>query len=354
MYLKKICEEISNIANDDTLKSGGSNYSRCKGWVREVYYLDILSQLSEWYFLRKTQALSTPAENTTGTASTTRGSKTVTGSGTSWTSALEDQYMLVLGAFAQRIDTVGSTTSITLESEWENESLSAQSVRIVKDLYKLPRWLDPKRILEIKQMGQRPLEGVTAHDITNRYKVLNAIDEPRYWWPHDRTRTSYTTGTASGTAGTKTLTGASTSWLTSGLEQYDQIKVGSFVYTVDSVDSDTSITLFEDIESTITAGTSYTGVLERYRIRIYPFPKYQKELVITATSEPAPLDDDTDIPSIPDTWQYLLVKGAYVKALKHNQEPGYDQELIEYQQAIKRFRSWNNRDDYRTDTWWKP
>lgn len=352
MHLRKICAEIADMANDDTLRSGGDNYSRCKGWVRQAYYLDILSQLSDWYFLRKTYSLQTPAENTTGTASTTNGSSTVTGSGTSWTSTFDDR-MLVIDAYAQRISSVGSTTSLTLESSWENETVSGKTIQIVKDLYELPRWIDPKRILEIKQMGQGPLTGVTQHDIFNKYTVLNSVDQPKYWWPHDRVRNTYTTGTVEGTAGTKILTGSSTSWLSSDIQQYDQIKVGNEAYTVDTVDGNSQITLFENIESTISTSTTYTAVMDRYRIRVYPFPKEQKELMVIASNEPTPLDDDSDIPSIPDQWQRLLVRGGYVRALKHNQEPGYQQEFAEYQNDIKRFRSWNNRDDYRTDTWWK-
>lgn len=69
------------------------------------------------------------AVSTDGTFSVNNNSTTVTGSGTSWTTALEGEYLLVKGSYLM-ISTVSSTTSLTLSSAYSGDNLSGEAVLI--------------------------------------------------------------------------------------------------------------------------------------------------------------------------------------------------------------------------------
>ena len=351
MYLREIADAVGDKANDTCLKAAGTLYSRAKQFINEAYILDILSLRNDWWFLKRQGTIQTPAEETTGTLTVTNGSTSVTGSGTSFGSD-DVGKMLVVGARAQRIGSVGGATSLTLENAWENETKSSANYKIVKDRYDLPKWLQIKNLREIKEIDQKPLTGVDELEFDRITGNKAATGTPKYFMPLDRVRNNYTTGTLSGTVSTKVLTGSGTSWDTSDIEQHDVIQVGSYAYTVDSVDSATQITVFEDLAETV-SGSSYTAIMDRYRIQLYPFPFELKTLKLTGSQTPTPLNDDSDIPLIPIEWHYLIVKGAYIKALKHNQDPGVQVELAEYTELLRRLVRENARDDYRTDTWWQ-
>jgi hypothetical protein len=213
MDLETICLRISDIANDDTLKIGGTNYGRCKGWVRESYYLDILAQRPDWWFLRKTE----------------------------------------------EVPTVSGTAIVSL-----------------------PTGVDIKTVREIKITGYAPLNGISESDADRLNRDLTVPGRPTTFW------------------------------------QYD-----------------------------------YDITTEKHRLQLYPVPDTVYTLNVRTIATPNVLDDDDDVPSLPSIFQYLLIKGGYVKALKHNQDPNYENEFAEYMMQIKRLLSWNARDEYRTDSWWK-
>jgi hypothetical protein len=210
MDLQTICDEVSYLANDTTLGSSGVNYARTKAWVREVYYLDILSLRSDWWFLKGTATLNTEA-------------------GT--------------------------------------------------NQYALPNGIDIKKIREISYNGGA-LDGKSEHDALNSGLDLNSLGEPKVFWHVFRS-----------------------------------------------------------------SGSDW--------IQLFPTPDAIYELNISHIPTADQLTDDSDVPSLPAEYQYLLVKGAYIKALKHNQDPNLELEMQEYQAALKRLVRDNARDDYKTDSWWK-
>jgi hypothetical protein len=347
MYLKEIADHIGDGINDTTLKSTGTNYSRTKQFINEFYRLNFLP-LREWEFLRREGSISQVAQYTTGTALFTNGSTTVIGTGTTWVSATHvNRYIFVDGERHYKVTAVASTTSLTIESAYEGDT-GTKSYTIAQFRYKLPRWVDyPVRIYgisrtyetttpyKIRQFMTRPSERMTA-----------ATSQPYVAGP--RERTLYTTGTVSGTSGTKTLTGSSTAWLTSGIEQFDEIQIGSVSYTVDSVNSDTSITLFKNIISTIASATTYTAVMDRWTLDFNYYSSEANTLYITAAAIVPPLDDDYDIPFMPDNWHYLLVLGGKLKARQHNNED-VSVELSELSSVIRNLVSINSRSEDRLD-----
>lgn len=201
--------------------------------------------------------------------------------------------------------------------------------------YNLPRWIDsPSRIENIiHPTSYDPLVQSILKDVSGKYD-LTVYSDPAEYVLGPRTRTTYTTGTVSGTSSTKVITGSGTSWNTSNLAQYDYIQVGDYAYTINSVDSDTQITVFQDLEATIAGGTAYTGVLDRWTVSLYPVPNATLAMIIHGKQIVPQLDDDFDIPIIPDNWHWILVKAGIVKALQHNEEDS-SQEAVELERAIR-------------------
>lgn len=200
--------------------------------------------------------------------------------------------------------------------------------------YNLPRWIDnPTRIQNfIRPTDYSKLKQVSLEDVTGMY-TLTVLNTPEKYVIGPRTRSNYTTGTITGTSSAKTLTGSSTAWLSSGIEQFDYIQIGSYAYTVNSVDSNTQITLFEDLNASFSA-TTYTAVLDRWTVDLYPVPNATLNLIIYGRQIIPRLDDDFDIPILPDNWHWILVKAGVVKALQHNQEDS-SYEVQELERSIR-------------------
>lgn len=190
MNLGTICDEISYLVNDTTLSSTGANSARTKAWVREVYFLDIFTLRTDWWFLKVNSTFNT-----------------------------------VIGT----------------------------------DVYSLP--IATPNIKQIRKVQ------VDDEDI--------------------------------------------------GFSHYDR-----------------------------SSGTD--------RIKLSDMPDSVQTVTVTGIDVPASLTANADEPTLPEEWHYLLVKGGVVKALKHNQDPNLEVELAEYQAALKRLTAQNNRNDYETDSWWKP
>lgn len=68
---------------------------------------------------------------TTGTATATNGSSTITGSGTTWTSAMVGRYIKITD-YWYKITAVGSTTSLTIQGEFGEDTVSGASYTIAE------------------------------------------------------------------------------------------------------------------------------------------------------------------------------------------------------------------------------
>ena len=216
--------------------------------------------------------------------------------------------------------------------------------------YNFPRWVDnPKRVENlINPTTYLPLTQSILKDVTGKYD-LTIYNTPAEYVIGPRVRTTYTTGTLSGTSSTKVLTGSGTSWTTSNIAQFDYIQIGSYAYTVNSVDSDTQITIFEDIVTTIAAATTYTALLDRWTLDLFPVPNATLALILYASQIVPRLDDDFDVPIIPDNWHWILVKAGVIKALQHNQED-VSVEIQELERSIRMLISEDQSESDRIET----
>lgn len=322
MYFNEMINAVADAANDTTFGVGGTNIARTKGWLREYYYSEFIP-LRDWSFLKKGGVVSSVAEYTTGTVAVTNGSTTITGTGTTFTSSMVGyRFKLSSDDRSYKISGFTSTTVVTIESAYEGDTASGKTFQIVKDTFNLSKWVSsPSRIYSFNNPNQGvKLTFLSLSDKQALYPNYSDIGTPEFYTPVGRVRTNYTTGTVSGTSASKTLTGSSTAWTTSNIEQFDQIQIGDYAYTVNSVNSDTSITIFESLITTVAALTTYTAVMDRYQVELYPMPQYVRGYPFIAQTMVPKLENSYDVPTIPEQYHHILVKGALVKTYKHNND----------------------------------
>lgn len=101
-----------------------------------------------WPWLQRDYIIETIPEYTTGTVDVTEGSKTVTGTGTTWTPDMVGRLFKVT-SFEEpyRIENVASATSLTLTLPFNNVDGTEQGYTIWKDQYPLP--LDFDEVLNL-------------------------------------------------------------------------------------------------------------------------------------------------------------------------------------------------------------
>lgn len=273
--------------------------------------LNRVHQSFDWPYYMQSYVLNTVATYTTGTAQVTNGSSIVTGVGTTFTSSMvgrkfrhsnESSYYYILS--------YQSVTQITLKSPYQGATDSTgSSYTIYKDEYRLAPDVDKyKKSIQIQN-------GVAIQDIPittfdNIFPTPQSYADPNLAMMIGTKLDTYSTGTVSATIATKVITGVGTSWTTvEGLGRLSDILVGTNRYTVKSVDSDTQITVYENIVSTVSTNT-YTITLNNLVLQYYPVPNIQENIYYRAFRVPDVLANDYDIPDMPHSFHWLLVYGA--------------------------------------------
>ena len=122
------------------------SYLICARWI-DNRYKELVSQV-RFRHLRKIGELEVFATYGTGSASATRGSTAVTGTGTAWSTGMSysqgaDWYMKLASAWYE-VASVGSDTSLTLETNFSEDSVTNVDYKLVKRFHALDtsaRWL---------------------------------------------------------------------------------------------------------------------------------------------------------------------------------------------------------------------
>ena len=258
--------------------------------------------------------ITTAAPYTTGTVTVTNNSKTVTGSGTTFTAAMVGRKIRVASENAYyRITAFVSTTEVTLEVVYQGTTASAQTYSIYKDEYKLPADLDTYKVLRqiengLAVVGLEP----SAFDIYQ--PTPQSEGNVNFEILAGTKLDTYSTGILSGTVNLSVLTGVSTAWLSvEGLGKGSRITIGSNVYTAKSVDSNTQITIYEKLSVTVSA-SAYSVSLDNYIIQFYYIPDSIENIYFRYQRLPFPLINDEDIPDLPEKYHYILVTAGLIWA----------------------------------------
>lgn len=291
-------ENISNVKDQRTLV----NHSIQRA-------LERISEFHDWpYYIQDKGVIETIAPYETGTITVTNGSKTITGSGTTFTSAMAGRKIRVAGGNAYyRIAAFVSTTEITLEYNYPGSTASAQTYKIYKDEFRLNADVDKYKLL---RQSQNSIILFDTHptNFDSSFPMPNSYSAPIKSIMVGTKLDVYTTGSVSATG--TTITGSSTSWTSAeGLGRMSKIRIGNNVYTVKSVDSDTQITTYETV-ATVAAGTSYEITLNNLVVQLYNIPDSAKLLYYRYFRLPVILANNYDIPDMPHNWHWLLMYGG--------------------------------------------
>lgn len=295
--LRSDAEGLSQVLNQRTLVNRIMNRTQDRIFGSHAFPF----MLDEAFF-------TTVAPYETGTITVANGSATVTGSSTVFTEAMVGRKIRVASEQAYyRIKAYVSATSITLEAPYQGSLTSGNTYTIYQDEYRLRADVDANHFAREIQNGVA-LVDLDPGDFDVNFPTPTAFGDPKVIVPIGTRKDTYSTGTVA--ALSKTITGVSTDWLTvQGLSRGSRIRIGDNVYTVKSVDSATSLTVFETV-TTVAAGQSYVIFLDNPRILLHSIPDAARNIYYRFYRRPTPLVNDYDEPDVPATHQHLLVTGS--------------------------------------------
>lgn len=205
----------------------------------------------DWEWRKRTYYFTARAPYATGTVSLTQNSRSVTGSGSTWTASMRLGY-LVIADKAYKIQSVSNGTTLLLEAPYADTSISGTSYKIVfPDIY-LPH--------EIESIVAVRCEGMEL-DVVNRDSLtlhLASVATPQQVAFGDRVREDYyNSGTVAVTLGSATVTGTDTAFDSSMEGMSIRINEFSKPYVIKTVVSTTQITLRSAYEGTSGSGKTY-------------------------------------------------------------------------------------------------
>lgn len=260
------------------------------------------------YYIQDKGVIETVATYETGTLTVTNGSPTITGSGTTFTSAMVGRKIRISGENAYyRIKTYTSPTVLVLETNYDGTSDADATFTIYKDEYRLASDVDKYKLIR-QTNNSIVLSDTHPSNFDSDFPMPNSYSDPTKSIMIGTRLDTYTTGTVTATG--TTITGTSTAWTSvEGLGRMTKIRIGNYVYTVKSVDSDTQITTYETM-STVATASSYEINLNNLLIQLYDIPSTAKILYYRYFRMPALLANDYDIPDMPIMWHWVLMYGA--------------------------------------------
>lgn len=281
----------------------------------------------DWPYYMQQGVSQTIATYSTGTVTATTGSKTVIGSGTTFTSAMVGRKIRLGNEMAYYfIAAYVSTTEIILQNPYQGDGGFGLSYTIFKDEYRLAPDVDRSKLMRQIKNGI-PLYSLSPKDFDTILPTPRSYANPNFEIQIGTKLDTYTTGTVSATG--TTITGASTSWTSvEGLGRMSPIRIGSDVYTVKSVDSDTQITTYETV-TTVAALTSYEILLRNIVTQFYSVPSTNDNIYYRYFRMADLLSNDYDTPDMPLAWQWLLIYGGLSIMFMHKGDINKSQEQCE-------------------------
>ena len=295
--------------------------------------------VAEWPFLWTSDFFQTVAEYTAGTVTATNGSATVTGASTTFTAAMvgrKIRFSSETGYYT--IKAFVSTTEITLDQNYTGTTTAGLSYSLYKDEYLLRGDLDTQKRIRQSENGYA-LFSLSATELDSQYPIPIGTGTPALDVFVGRAVKTYATGTVTATSGDRTLTGASTAWTSAeGLSKGTKLQIGSLLFTVNTVDSATSIEVYESPTANIAAGTAYVALLNNAVVQLHSIPIEVLTFYYRFQRLPAVMDADNDLPDLPPSMHPLIrlgmlptlwrQKGFNDKALQD--EAAFEQQLAQW------------------------
>ena len=275
------------------------------------FSLNRVSQEFEFpYYLNSKGVITTTAPYTTGKVTSVNGSPTIVGVSTVWTSAMVGLKFQIQGDQGHYyILAVNSPTNITLSVPYQGTAQTGATYNIYKDEYKLASDVQSYNTL-VQIQNSIPMVGIAPSRFDQTFPTQSNFDSPYLEMMEGTALDVYSTGTVTTTNLSTALVGAGTNWTTAeGLGRMSNIIISGNRYTVQSVVSDTSITLYESAIGSL-AGSSYQALLRNYKTQVFPIPANVQSLYYRYYRMPDIMVNPYDVPDLPNDWHWLIVIGA--------------------------------------------
>ncbi len=272
----------------------------------------LICGIGEWPFLWTEDWFQTLAKHTTGNVDLTNASTTVSGGSTSpvFTSAMVGRKIRFANQTAYyTIAAFVSATEITLDQAYTGDTDTDVSYTIYKDEYLLRADVDQQKKIRQSENGIA-LFSLSASAFDNRYPIPTGEGDPALSVYIGRDVKTYTTGTVTVTNASRTIAGDSTAWTSAeGVSRGTKLKIGNLIFTVNSIASDTSLTVYEVPTAAQAAGTSYVALLNNPVVQLHSIPDEVQTYYYRFQRIPGVMDADDDIPEVPYPMQPLIGLG---------------------------------------------
>lgn len=304
--------------------------------------LNRVSQEFEFpYYLNSKGSVTTTAPYSTGKATCANGSASIIGSGTTWVSSMVGLKIQLQGDNAHYyILSVNSPTSITLAVPYQGVSASLATYNIYQDEYPLASDVQSYNTM-IQIQNSIPMVDLPPSRFDQDFPTQQSFDSPYLNMMEGTQLITYNTGTVSVTNLGTTVTGVGTNWLSvPALGRMTNIIINGNRYTVQSVQSSTSLTIYEQINGTV-AGSTYSLLLRNYMVQVFPLPSDVESLYYRYYRMPDIMYNTYDVPDLPNDWHWILVWGAlvWIYLQKGDAQKAYNVAETNFMNGIKMMRT---------------
>lgn len=290
----------------------------------------------DWEHLKRTGELLTVPNYTDGSVAITINSNIVTGTSTVWTSSMEGRYFQPQGSGNwYRISKVNSATELVLLTPIIEASAGGQTYKIWKRFYYL--YSEVRRIMDF---GSWIVDGQLINKPA-QYFQDNVIDisvtgEPSSFslYGADPFERSYSDGTISLVKDSNLLSGVGTLWL-ANVDAGDIVKVGTLIFRVKRVESDTAIRLTTRAASDISGSPYSTEKDLPVGIQLYFSANKAYLFPYTYSKRVYDMQNDLDRPELPEEFDLAILDGAEANRLRDLNDSRWVKKLGEYSARIK-------------------
>lgn len=286
-------------------------------------------------FRRRTKHFTTRPPYETGTITATAGSRIITGSGTTWLPDMQDGVLFVANKF-YKVDSVNSTTSITLKAAIPESVTSGSVYKVVFPYYAVhPDFTAiTDVILDGGALDVQPRE--------RRFLNFVGVSEPsQAIFVEINDTVHYETGTIAVANGSANVTGSGTAWTTAMEGKIFRIDGWAEDYVIKTVSSATAIILERAYRGTTIAslGTYKINPEGIPLIRLQDAPDDFYFIELEGLTRPRMLINDNDISLIPD--HAPLLHGAMYLAYADMEDRNpflVQQKRADFERTLKQLR----------------
>jgi len=280
------------------------------------------------------------ANVTAGTCKATQNQAEITGSSTSWATAMAGRYMKIGSQPWQRVSFISDSTHLTLESGWNSGTVTGQSYTIWKRDYEMPpnvnrvvRFVDysnSNRELAFEDNAEFHMK----HGFGDSFSDPEAFTEfglselgPAYLGSTVFTSVSITSNSP--------IIDFSGTGLVTAMARGDRLRIGdtttSTAFYVDRVLTDTKVALTRYIGQTGSSLSATALSMNRRIVRFFPAIDGSKVYFYEAYRMPFDLIGDGDW--LEEGWYTAIKKGAVARAMGYVGSPREELKIREYEAA---------------------